>query len=376
MIESIGIKQFKNLSSCRINNLARVNLFVGKNNVGKSSLLEAISLLLANGSVNWIKELLKNRGMATVFDRSDKEACALSLQNNIASLYTGRNIDNFGRCPIVISAKDSKAGNRIVTLQLGYLSYETITNTSGEKESRWQFYRPDLIDTSNPGNLTPAITIEINDKDWRFYNLSDLVYPQRDKLSHNFEFVRSSSTSTPDNASLFDRIAMTDLQQWLVKALNIIDPRIRNINFLNDPLSRCDTIPSRNRVPIVVLQNDDTRYPLRSMGDGVNRLLTIILSMLNCKNGSLLVDEVENGLHYTSLRQLWKIIFQLATELDIQVFATTHSNDCIRSFIEADQASEGAIIRLEALGDGTVEGVQYTDPEELDYINNNNVEIR
>ena len=70
------------------------------------------------------------------------------------------------------------------------------------------------------------------------------------------------------------------------------------------------------------------------MGDGINRILTIILSMVNVENGYFFIDEFENGLHYSVQKDLWKMIFYLAEKLNIQVFATTHSSDCINAFQE------------------------------------------
>ncbi len=72
------------------------------------------------------------------------------------------------------------------------------------------------------------------------------------------------------------------------------------------------------RVPVVVLRDSAKRYRLSSMGDGINRVLTIILALLNCKDGILLIDEFENGLHHSVQSQLWKIIFELSEELNIQ----------------------------------------------------------
>ena len=119
--------------------------------------------------------------------------------------------------------------------------------------------------------------------------------------------------------------------------------------------------------------------PLRSMGDGVNRILTIILAMVNAENGYLLIDEFENGLHYSVQEQLWKIIFQTAKILNVQVFATTHSNDCIRSFgnvlNSGDYDSDsGKLIRLDRKGDEVFD----TDfnAEELHTANVQNIEIR
>lgn len=380
MIRSIEIRNFKGLSACGIDKMSRVNLFVGKNNVGKSSLLEAISLLLAEGSPRWIMTLLENRGLETYFRTYGGESRGYEIQSNITSLYTGRDTAAFLRDPLVISASGDDGSEVGVSLKLGSLMYSTTQDENGDPIQRRIYVNPDEVDTAE--DLTSGLMVSF-DKEMQFYPFSRFDSRVRmesaSATKRNFEFVRPSSIFSSDNAELFDRIAMTELQHWLVRALNIIDPRIRDVNFLQDPLSLSDRRPVSqrvpHRVPIVVLQGDDTRYPLRSMGDGVNRILTIVLSMLNCTGGMLLVDEFENGLHYTALCQLWKMIFQLAKELDIQVFVTSHSNDCIRSFIEADADADGVIMRLEDRGDGIV-GVPYTDPDELEYINRNNVEIR
>ena len=113
------------------------------------------------------------------------------------------------------------------------------------------------------------------------------------------------------------------------------------------------------------------------MGDGINRILTIILSMLNCRDGILLVDEFENGLHYSVQTVLWELVCRLAQQLNIQVFATTHSNDCIKSFLSATQNNRNLsrLIRLEQRKSGEV-AVMYDEADELDYINFNNIETR
>lgn len=114
------------------------------------------------------------------------------------------------------------------------------------------------------------------------------------------------------------------------------------------------------------------------MGDGINRILTIILALVNSSDGYLLIDEFENGLHYTVQDQLWEIVFKLATNLNIQVFATTHSNDCIASFsriLNKEQNKDlGKYIRLDNVA-GVIKDVAFT-PEELDIANNQDIEIR
>lgn len=112
---------------------------------------------------------------------------------------------------------------------------------------------------------------------------------------------------------------------------------------------------------------------MSSMGDGINRILTVILALVNCKGGVFLLDEFETGLHYTVQTQLWRVIFMLSEKLNVQVFATSHSHDCINSFIAVNRG--GQIIRLDNRG-GEIVAVNYSDDKEMEFIAQNGVEIR
>ena len=80
----------------------------------------------------------------------------------------------------------------------------------------------------------------------------------------------------------------------------------------------------------------------------MNRLFALILSLVNCGGGILLIDEFENGLHYTVQLDAWRMIFRFAAEMNIQVVATTHSSDAIRSFqiAASESPEEGVFLRL------------------------------
>ena len=81
----------------------------------------------------------------------------------------------------------------------------------------------------------------------------------------------------------------------------------------------------------------------------MTRLLGIASALINCQSGILLIDEIESGLHYSIFPDVWKLIFQTAKELDIQVFVTTHSRDCVEAFAQAASESpeDGMLVRLE-----------------------------
>ena len=125
--------------------------------------------------------------------------------------------------------------------------------------------------------------------------------------------------------------------------MRIIEPDIDNLAFIEDPYTESGKLI---RVPYITFKNKSGRYPLSVMGDGMNRILSIILGLVNSKDGVCLIDEIENGIYYKRQPELWDMICHLVKELNIQLFATTHSLDCIRNF-SASATDNSQFIRLE-----------------------------
>jgi AAA15 family ATPase/GTPase len=88
--------------------------------------------------------------------------------------------------------------------------------------------------------------------------------------------------------------------------------------------------------------------PLSTLGEGTSRALWIGSALVNSETGVLLIDEIENGLHYSVQPEMWQMIFETARELDVQVFATTHSHDCVQAFqqVSSEHEEEGMLISL------------------------------
>lgn len=187
----------------------------------------------------------------------------------------------------------------------------------------------------------------------------------------NLEFLKTGYIDLNNNDVLFDKIALTDKEQYVIDALKIIEPDTERIAFVSKG-SR------EQRFAVIKLSKQDDILPLKSMGDGINRILSIILALVNCENGYLLIDEFENGLHYTVQEQLWKIIFKLAKQLNIQVFITTHSEDCISSFEQVLNNSReivgGKLIRLDNIN-GIIKQTEFS-PKELKIANEQDIELR
>ena len=99
--------------------------------------------------------------------------------------------------------------------------------------------------------------------------------------------------------------------------------------------------------------------------------------MIYAENGTLLIDEFENGLHYTAQYQLWEMIFTLALKLNVQVFVSTHSSDCIKSFenvLNNGFSNNGKVLRLENKKGNIM--IQEFDSKEMEIVAQNDVEIR
>src|SRR5690606_12575313 len=124
------------------------------------------------------------------------------------------------------------------------------------------------------------------------------------------QFVSSGGPDDWEIAHLWDRIALTDLEDAVTAALRLVEPRIERITLVGEGVGA-----RRERSVLVKLTGQDRRVTLRSMGEGINRLFGLMLALVNARDGVLLVDEIENGLHYTVLPSLWRLILATAEEL-------------------------------------------------------------
>ena len=380
-MKSIHIKNYKNLKDLKIDSLSKINLIVGKNNVGKSTLLEAISIFASGGNIISLREILDIRGEIYDFPYSLEQDKKLERHiSSFLSLISDRDIELFidnGISIICDISNDETILKKEVEIKLA--KYIETSDSNNLQNIKRQFLSNEDPMSGDP-NIEYGILVKNkinNDFQDVLYKLSGRIrqlLPNIIQKTKPYELVRTNEISRNKNPELFDKISLTPLEKEIVTALKIIEPNIEDINFLTEEsLSRFNR--TEERVPFVVFPLSSKKLRLTSMGDGLNRILTIILALLNSKDGFLLIDEFENGLHYTVQTQLWKIIYQLSEKLNIQVFATTHSDDCIKSFIESDTENKGKLIRLEDI-DGDIKSIAFNDKERLNFAIQNNIEVR
>jgi len=358
MLESLSIKNFRNFRSLQIESLARVNLIVGRNCVGKSNLLDAVSLYAKRGDAKHIFELLEHSrecrriaGNGYVF-RESLEDALMSLFYGRAPIVYGRNdtIDisstptptkltlRFLRC--LIDPKECKPEWAVI---------ESFSLNAQKNEAN-AIIPTDCVDgglnhrsmlSVENGSLNWIMDATIASDTWRFLPSNG---------NHPLQYIRTQFAQNRNNAEFWDAISLTDKEGLALDALRILLPDVVRLSYKSDKQGE--------RVPYIKLKNQDAPVPFYSLGEGVGRILTLILHLVNAKDGTLLIDEFENGLHYIIQEPLWRMIFQIAEQLNVQVFATTHSEDCLWAFSEVlkenGHSDQGKVLRLAEVKDDIV----------------------
>ena len=368
----LSIQGYRGINDLSIPQLGRVTLITGKNNTGKSSVLEGLRLHAQNATPQVIRSVLAFR---EEFNRSGDEEERASDQDSpftVSTLFNGYPLlsDKFAPVTILTSGKVHPMK---LTMRVGWFSEEPDSEVNRRLVSKEGEFLGETEDVA-------ALVVE-TEEGRRVHRLESFLrpgsptrrFPQRHQDRSRMSCVLVSSFSGEGTnllGSLWDDVVLADRQEDMIKALHIIDPRITSVNMVGGDG------PSRNRTAVVSAKNIARPVPLRSFGDGLNRLFAIILSLVNARGGILLIDEFENGLHYSVQLDAWHTVFRLAQILDVQVFATSHSWDTIATFQEAASQTpeDGVLVRLTRRGD-TIFPTVFAE-HELAVVTRDKIEVR
>lgn len=360
MLSSFQIDNFRLFQHLEVNHLRRVNLIVGKNNVGKSAFLEALEIYASNASISTLLDLVDARQetwLSEVQPYSDH-----ILEHPVRHLFLGHQLPSINQNGILLGEIDSHS-----KLHIGIAAYQSKTDEEGSVRSIRVFNVQ--MDEEIPSFLFHLI-VEEDHQSRRLFSLDQDIRNDRDRdrwllrsrkmpeFKYVWQIVPTENIPNRKLAALWDLTSLTSLESDILGALRLIDDRILGIAFVED-ISRGRS--SDHRIPLVKMAGIDEPLPLRSMGDGMMRLFHIMVALVNARNGLLLVDEFENGLHWSIQPKVWDIVFQLAERLNVQVFATTHSRDCVGSFnqVWGQYPELGAFFRLGAK-DGLIKATEYS----------------
>jgi predicted ATPase len=176
--------------------------------------------------------------------------------------------------------------------------------------------------------------------------------------------VRVIGTEAETSADLWERIVLTAEETKATDALRVIEPDI-------------DRIAAGTQGFFVRMASSEQRIPLGSMGDGIRRMLNLAINLATAANGTLIVDEIDTGLHHSVMTRMWRLVVETARRLNVQVFATTHSDDCVRSLARLFEETPeyGAEVALHRVVRGATSTVLYT-AEEIQAATAAHIEVR
>jgi len=270
-IKNIEIINYKCFDNFKVDGFKRVNLIGGLNNIGKTSFMEACLICSADsyGDIyHRLREIKTHRNLINNF------LAGTQRQEDIQKLIV-ENQNLYFKCnneDIYIKFIDELYNLKIIGKPLKTIDYTTLFNTL-DQNIQYTFMSFTLSYISAFSDFNEMYNMAISEL----------------KLNNKLEI----------------------LNEYLLKMFDI---------------SKIDTIRDE---PYLMI---DKWVKLSETGQGIKTFINIIFSMFILENRTLFIDEIENGIHYSLFDEFWEIVLTLSTERNIQVFATTHSKECIESY--------------------------------------------
>ncbi|MBI1924855.1 AAA family ATPase [Candidatus Poribacteria bacterium] len=325
MYKSFHIQNFRCFKDFSINNLERVNLIAGGNNVGKTALLEAIFLHAGGTNIELTIRLNGFRGYEK-FKVDD---------NASENIWVPLFYQYDEKAVIDIEAKNSD--NQMRRLRLKLIQPDSVA-IQGEQ-------RPleELISTASP---LSGLELEQELCGQRKVFRATIgpngikLEPRPNPSPFPCHFLAARMRPNPAHeAELYGHLETENQEQTVLELLKIIEPNLKRLAMI-----------VTSGVP--TLHGDiglGRLIPLAFMGDGMGRLASLVIAIANASGGVVLIDEIENGMHHSIMTDVWLGIAEIARRFDVQIFATTHSYECLTAAHRAFKKSSGYDFRLHRL---------------------------
>lgn len=362
MYTTFRIQNFKGFKDLTFDNLARVNLIAGKNNTGKTSVLEAV--LFHAGDYMSSSLLRDPRTIDDWFGGRSREIHLPSWNYIFNQLNVRKSISLEGEYKNnhwkqVINFVDN-------TENIPDKKVTRLFTEAGKRGSR-ELKNLQVIE------VTKIEEKEGSDTEAHYYltqyrEIMDDLKRANPKMP--ITLLPSVHVVLPEtDARRFSELDFSGQTSLILSVVKVVEPRLQSLKILY-----------RGEPPLIYGDIGlSTPIPLSLMGEGVNQITSLILAMGSVQNGVLLIDEIENGLHYSILPDVWRAIDEASRLFNVQVFATTHSYEVIRAahevFSQQDKDYDFRLHRLERDEQGDISSVTYSE-RNLETAINMQLEVR
>jgi len=353
MIKSLRLENFKSFKSLELPDVATITLIGGQNNVGKTSLLEGIFLFYDLGNPGQFLRHLRWRGVGVLSSDADSIIAPafrdFDLQNQMKiTVYDGIyhavmemtfNSDSAQESVDIDLVESGDAFPQMKTNFTAQMSYTIDINykiESRDKQDKLNEQNIHLVVTPGPTNMNTQFD-------------TSQMKTHLDKIRHRILYLGLRMKGDPDDALRFSRLDIEKRSQQVLDFLQVLEPNLRELSSVSLPQQR----------PMMYADIGLTRkIPVAFLGEGMSRLLSIILAIATAKNGIVLIDEIDAGIHHSRMAKVWEGISKAAHAFNCQIFATTHSYECLQAahagIEQADMARDFRYIRLDKHGEDVV----------------------
>ena len=300
-INNITIKNFRGIDHLTIEDFSRVNVFLGQNNSGKTTMLEAIAMLMSMSNPDVPQAINAVRARKP-------------FSNFIDVQYFFNNLDV--TTPPEVKAELSDGSFRHLTLALSYV-FDELADPKNEPQQQMGAVK--YVNTLEMNFEIAKGTTRQSHKSWLRVNPQGLVVNRKvadGYLENKRAWLTPSDLMTSNLANDLAELFKRNRKDTILALLKLFDTRINSIEILTDDI-------------YVGFEGMSQMLSVSMMGDGLRRYLNIVASAANPLIDILLIDEIDNGLHYSVYKKLWQALFALAEASNKQIFVTTHSKETL-----------------------------------------------
>ena len=359
MFKSLQIKNFRLFREFEIEELGTINLLSGRNNCGKTTLLEALYLLSGAGNPDLVRRIAAFRGVKRV----------RGAQTVVQDTYWKPLFREFDvGLPLEIIAHHRALGR--LTLTMSVERKGTLQVGSRPTDPRQLLLSGfDLSPSEMPEPWELCLEFKSEGSEPRIGRAHLTTDGLSVTLPEPFEpipgvFVASGAGGAEEDAGRLDQIRKRKEGKLVTEALRGIEPRLLDV----------ETSSATGHPMIWADVGLSELIPLQFMGEGMSYVASIVLAIQSARGGVILVDEVSRGIHHSVLKDFWILLSEVAQRSKVQIFASTHSHECV---VAAHQTlgSELRYLRLDRTHDGDIRPITYSD-EALDAAIEHDLEVR
>jgi hypothetical protein len=322
MVESLEVSNFRGFERLELHGLRRINVIVGENSSGKTAFLESV-FLAGGGSPEIALRLQAQRGLGQPFQVTLDRASYESLWKHLFHGFDQKKV-------ISVQLVGSPANTRSVIV--AYSEQDSFTLPLGKAGLASPFIVP--------------VTFEWKDSRAEVYRAQPKITEQGINIAGVgetmpiFLFSSAMSLNAAEIASRFSELDTQGKSGAVVAGLKEIFPYLEGISI--QVISGVPTLHA-------TLSYSELKVPLGLLSGGINKLVGILLTLVSRPQSVVLIDEIENGFYYQLLPSIWSALLNSCKQHDAQIFASTHSEECLRALLKCvgENEEEFALIRTE-----------------------------